>query len=204
MDFRIFVNQTDPTNKTNVPILGGLTKFNCILVCNILSVKALVGAFLMEEALNLPQNFVDTFSSSECRRGNKVQSINIKPTNNQRAAPPRPSIHPGHPTQCPCQWGACHEARVTVTWRLVSRVTCHACSECGGWEATDYSPPLHWQSRHWTARGRPPAARHPHHPLSSLLPSCYWHTLPRPQPDLARGRGESNQADYYCLTVQWP
>ena len=57
--------------------------------------KALVGALIMEKALNLAQNFVDTFSSSECRRGNKVQSINIKPTNNQRAAPPRASTAAG-------------------------------------------------------------------------------------------------------------
>ena len=135
----------------------------------------------MEKALNLAQNFVDTFSSSECRRGNKVQSINIKPTNNQRAAPPRASIQPGHPTQCPCQWRACHGARVTVTWRLVSRVTCHACSGRGGWEATDYSPPLHWQSRPLdspgpTTRSPPPA------PPSVLTPPILLLSYAAPPP----------------------
>ena len=154
----------------------------------------------MEKGLNLAQNFVDTFRSSECRRGNKVQSINIKPTNNQRAAPPRPSIHPGHPTQCPCQCRACHEARVTVTWRLVSRVT-RAPSAAAERLLTTVLLSTDSLGTGQPGAGHPqPATRHPHHPLSSLLPSCYCHTLPRPQPDLARGRGGSNQADYNCLT----
>ena len=127
----------------------------------------------------------------------RASTLNLQITRDQLRPVPALQLGPHwSPHTVSVPGDACHETRVTVTWRPLSRVTRAPCAAAER-ILTTVLLSLTVSGSGQPGAGHPPPATRTATTLSSLLPSCYCHTLPRPQPGQTRGRGGNHQADFY-------